>query len=300
MTSALLDSRINLERFKELDSIVREHAAAFIAFGEALMEIKQSRLWRLKYPTWREYCQSIHLTDGRVNQLIRAAGTANDLIEAGLPAPTNETQIRPISGPSVDAQAVWKAATQQHGDRPTGKQVKQVKQAMTDPDADTRRRVREINIIAVTQKMETGELTPQAALALASELKSCAPKVTGHMVMYDVENITVIRELNRRRKTETYAEIMASGYLQFAERSLPLKQATPQDVRDLFDERHAEHRRQAAVERDAQQGITAHVLTLLAGPDEKTMQRNVDALKTAIGEERLKRLAEYVLHGVIA
>jgi hypothetical protein len=146
----------------------------------------------------------------------------------------------------------------------------------------------------ITQCMAQGELTPAEALRICDALASCKPKVRGHMLMHQVFNPTLIRELNKRFGSDTYNEIIASGYLQFSdETAIQIGDAQPKVLRRLLDERHQEHLRRVAAERDAAQQVSEVLLAVYVGHN--TDQRNITALERALGPERFRLLCEQYL-----
>lgn len=50
-------SLVEHRRLDELETIVERGLAALVKAGAALLEIRESRLYRRDYPTWGEYCQ---------------------------------------------------------------------------------------------------------------------------------------------------------------------------------------------------------------------------------------------------
>lgn len=310
-TGALLDTKIDQARYEKLDATVKRGAQTFIEVGQALMEIKTAKLWRIEFDTWEAYCMDrLSYTPRRIDQIIAASITANELTDAGLPAPKNENQIRPISGHNTDSVSAWRDATTVYGDSPSGQQVKAVvdrrEAAGNDPDPEPdpdeiiRRQVYGAGYSLISQRMDQGVYTPRQALTICDALASALPVVRGDMLRLGMVEPTLIREMNRLKKrgSETYDEIIASGYLQFEDEAIPASEASPAQLRALLDWKSAEHRRRALAEKDAAQKVEPQALTVWTGPDDKTLSKNIRALESALGRDRLRRLAEEILKEV--
>jgi len=105
--------RVDRERLEKLTAQAKRGLVAFADTGAALEEIQRDELWRLKAPTWAEWCRdTLGLTDRRVNQLMEAARTAKTLKEAGCSLPSSERVARELAGlKPEEAVEVWKEAT---------------------------------------------------------------------------------------------------------------------------------------------------------------------------------------------
>jgi hypothetical protein len=121
--------------------------------------------------------------------------------------------------------------------------------APPDKTAITRQQVYDYRFSMVSQMMDTGVLTPDQALVLGDTLSACAPKVRGDMLLSQIVDSGVIREMNRLWKAgrESYDELVASRYVQMDNDAIPLERATLRNLRDYLDEKRDEHRR-AAIE----------------------------------------------------
>lgn len=88
--------------------------------GQALMTIRDKRLYRQDYSTFEAYCQERWgMTHRRVNQLIAATETVNSLGTLVPTLPTNERQTRPLTQLPPEQQApAWQRAVEMAGDNP--------------------------------------------------------------------------------------------------------------------------------------------------------------------------------------
>ena len=46
-------------RFNELETVIKENFTGFVAVGNALAEIRDSKLYRQEYKSFEDYCQNI-------------------------------------------------------------------------------------------------------------------------------------------------------------------------------------------------------------------------------------------------
>src|SRR5512138_440401 len=107
-------------RLAELETVIARGLQTFIEVGSALMEIRNSRLYRQMYATFEEYCQERwDLRKSRIYQLMDAAevvenlksSTIVELSGGNIPLPVNEAQARPLAKLDVEMQRqVWRRA----------------------------------------------------------------------------------------------------------------------------------------------------------------------------------------------
>lgn len=322
--------------FQRLDEQVRNGIQTYLQVGYALLEIKHRQLYRENFATWEDYCRSrIGYTARRVDQMIAGWHTHRIIENArsenpDLPSPSSEFQIRPLTGHTPGkAVEAWQDATTIHGDKPSAREVREIvtgreaaerngyqpQDTDTPPDQSTpptltrkqeqdeayRRQVYGAGYSLITQWMNAGKLTPRQAWDVCVALVAVEPRVRGHMLKLQITNPALIHEMNRlfKRKSETYDEIVTTGFIQLPDGPVPADKALPSHLRALLDLKHEEHRRRAAAERDAAQKIEAQTFTLWTGPDDKVMQKNIAALESAIGADRLRRLCEQYLEAQV-
>ncbi|GGB64650.1 hypothetical protein [Deinococcus soli (ex Cha et al. 2016)] len=82
------------QRLEELEFVIRAGWKSFIQVGEALNEIKESRLYRKTHPNFEAYCRDIWgWTRQRAYSLIRSIATAEVMATVGVTV-ANERQAR--------------------------------------------------------------------------------------------------------------------------------------------------------------------------------------------------------------
>lgn len=139
-------------RLAELETVIERGLQTFIEVGSALMEIRDSRLYRQMYSTFEEYCQERwDLRKSRTYQLMDAAevvenlksSTIVDFSSGTIPLPVNEAQARPLAKLEVEMQRqAWQRAVET---APQGKitarhvetVVREFQAAQAEPDSFT-------------------------------------------------------------------------------------------------------------------------------------------------------------------
>lgn len=124
------------ERLAELEDVVERGLKTFVEVGNALMEIRDSRLYRDAYGTFEEYCRDRWLVDRTyAHRIMAAADVASNLLPIGN-IPANEAQARPLAALDPEAQRkAWQRAveTAPNG-KITGAHVERTIGEMTKPD----------------------------------------------------------------------------------------------------------------------------------------------------------------------
>lgn len=85
-------------RLVDLEATVERGLATFVEVGNALMEIRDGRLYRTTHGAFEDYCRERWgFSRQRANQLVDAATLTTTVVSQGLPAPTNEAQARELA-----------------------------------------------------------------------------------------------------------------------------------------------------------------------------------------------------------
>ena len=142
---------LNKEELDELERcevVIRQGLQTFIEVGQALLTIRDKRLYRSEFKTFEEYCRSKWgMVQQSATRLIRAAETVAILQSEprGSLLPQNEYEARPLTKlePEVQIEA-WSEVVAQHGQDITAPKVQaiadqflevndQIKQAKKEP-----------------------------------------------------------------------------------------------------------------------------------------------------------------------
>lgn len=132
-------STLEAKRLKACEETIEKGLNTFYEVGSALAEVRDSRLYRIKYATFEDYCQERWgMTRQRVYQLIAAAAVVENVNNC-LHLPSNEAQARELTQLDEAAQqAVWQiavnTATKNADDKPlvTAAHIKSVVSVLTE------------------------------------------------------------------------------------------------------------------------------------------------------------------------
>ncbi len=116
------------DRLTACEETIKAGAKTFIEVGNALLTIRDERLYRREFGTFEDYCNTRwDMGRNRANRLIAAAETVQNLVPMGT-TPDNERQARPLAGLPPDEQAsAWQEAVETAPDgKVTAKHVQEV------------------------------------------------------------------------------------------------------------------------------------------------------------------------------
>lgn len=136
MTATL--ARLNpaaLVTLADCEQRIERGLKTFIDVGQALAEIRDSRLYRASHETFEAYCQERWgFSDRRASQFIEAASVVPKILGTGLPAPTVESQARALAKvPEAERADVWREAVERTDGKPTAAAVREVHEERTRP-----------------------------------------------------------------------------------------------------------------------------------------------------------------------
>jgi hypothetical protein len=124
-------------RLVELERTIETGMTTFVEVGSALMEIRDSRLYRVEYKTFEAYCrEKWGITDRHARNLIAASSAATKLGETGTMVPKTERQARPLAtlAPEQQPQAWERAVEIAEGEQPTARQVEEAVAEFNEAD----------------------------------------------------------------------------------------------------------------------------------------------------------------------
>ena len=149
------------DRLAECEATIERGFQTFAEVGSALLEIRDSRLYRSEFGTFEDYCQTRwSMTRAYANRTIAAAQVVADLAPMGA-IPTSERQARELVGlPAETAAAVMTAAVDATGGKPTAAAIREARDEIAPKPnhviTETRTTVETLTVDA-----ETGELLDQ-------------------------------------------------------------------------------------------------------------------------------------------
>jgi hypothetical protein len=122
---------LNIDESHELERcevVIKQGLQTFIEVGQALMTIREKRLYRIGFKTFEDYCVERWLiTKTQANRLIQASETISNLTPMGVVLPKIERQVRPLTSLEPEIQKeVWTEVVKTHGDNITAAKVQSV------------------------------------------------------------------------------------------------------------------------------------------------------------------------------
>lgn len=180
-----------VQRLGELEQVVETGLTVFVNVGNALLEIRDSRLYRQQFATFEAYCRERWgLKERRAYQLLDAAEVVKNLA-CTMVQPTTERQARPLTRLEPEVQReVWQdiVATiapdqitakiveeQAKAAEPLNEAVKAVKEELKPEPATAQQqflpepaKIKDPIVLAVTEKVKAGAMT---VLEAAKEIR---------------------------------------------------------------------------------------------------------------------------------
>ena len=122
---------LNIDESHELERcevVIKQGLQTFIEVGQALITIKEKRLYRIGYKTFEDYCvEKWSISRPRAFQLIEAANVISGLSTIVDILPKTESQVRPLTSLEPEIQKeVWTEVVKTHGDNITAAKVQTV------------------------------------------------------------------------------------------------------------------------------------------------------------------------------
>lgn len=108
------ETAVDTDRLAELEHVIERGLNTFVDVGNALMEIRDSRLYRNSHATFEEYCRDKWgMSRFYAHRLIDAAIITTNLLPMGNILPDSERQARPLTSLAPDQQReVWQRAVE--------------------------------------------------------------------------------------------------------------------------------------------------------------------------------------------
>jgi hypothetical protein len=199
-TDALSD--VERDRLTACEAVIERGRAVFVEVGEALMTVRDNRLYREQYDTFEVYCQERWgMTHRHADRLIESAEVFGGLGPMG-PKPTNERQARELAAlkgdPDVMAEA-WRAAGERTEGRPTAAVVREEvakRRPQTQKRVDVTRQVDRALLLA-RQAANAANKVPEGGKPLAGR-----PQTTGWLSDLD-RALTALNRLHDLFTKET-------------------------------------------------------------------------------------------------
>lgn len=123
----------------EAEQVIERGIQTFTEVGNALLRIRDGRLYRAEFDTFEDYCRERWgFSRQRAQQLTSAAETVTTIVDTGLPAPANEGQARELARvPEGERAEVWRETIERTNGKPTAAAIRETYRR--DPDHDDKR-----------------------------------------------------------------------------------------------------------------------------------------------------------------
>lgn len=97
-----------------LETTIAQGLQTFVEVGEALVEIRDRKLYRIEYATFADYCKvKWGMSDRRARQLMGASEVVADIAKSGTIVPKTESQARPLTKlPRAQRAEAWQKAVE--------------------------------------------------------------------------------------------------------------------------------------------------------------------------------------------
>lgn len=144
------------QRFEELETTIEKGINTFYEVGSALLEIRDSRLYRQEYKTFEEYCQNRWNIERRhAYRLIEATQVIENVSQWDTNIlPVNERQIRPLTQLEPEQQKVAWNIAQETNNKITAEHVKDVVKTLKETLADNNGEITENVITQTVEKLK--------------------------------------------------------------------------------------------------------------------------------------------------
>lgn len=119
----------------ECEAIIERNLESFVDAGNALLRVRNEKLYRAEYGSFQEWCEGKwKISDRHARRMIDAAEVAGNLQNGPVgPVPTTERQARPLTSlvEPEEQQEAWQAAVQASANgAPTAREVEAVVEKM--------------------------------------------------------------------------------------------------------------------------------------------------------------------------
>lgn len=308
MTLVIVDLRLK-ELADEIRPRLKRSSEDVIAIGKALLEAKDllprggflpwiAREFEMSERTARAFMGvarrfgdvSANFAEITPSALYLLVSAPDEVVDAALDLAEDGVTVTPSTLSTLTSTPVGVSSGVSGGSVPPVQSTPPAPSSSVTPDAPTesseraaaRRAVYASNYIPIIQKVKTDEWTPERGLLVVDALNSCRPQVRGDVLRLQIHDPSLIREMERIFKSETYGELVASGYLQFADgHAVKACYMTMVQLRAYLNEKTKEHRQRALEAQLAAQGTALIPANLIAGNPRKLLEVLRQALPEA-------------------
>ena len=205
---------LNIDESHELERcevVIKQGLQTFIEVGQALMTIREKRLYRIGFKTFEDYCVGRWgMVQQSATRLIRAYETVTNLQSEpmGSVLPQSERQTRPLTSLEPEIQKeVWKEVVQTHGNKITYTNV----QTVVNDWKPINQEIKEIKSEPMFA-ISTPEELLKKAKEVAKERAEVKRQIIDQKGSTEVIPIADLELINRMKKGETVVLNMNNNF----------------------------------------------------------------------------------------
>lgn len=133
MTALAVLNQAALVTLADCELRIERGLKSFIDVGQALAEIRDSRLYRATHATFEDYCaERWNLKRQRAYELMTAAALVSEFSDTDLPAPAKESHAAALAAvPEPERADVWRETVERTNGKPTAAAVRAVQTERT-------------------------------------------------------------------------------------------------------------------------------------------------------------------------
>jgi len=136
-----MESAIDARPLAALEATIERGLATFIEVGQALMEIRERRLYRETHPTFEDYCRDRWgLNRSRASQLIEAAQVSK-ILDTPPKRDSQARELAPLKDRPEAVREVWAEANAETGGKPTASTIRRLVNRRLAADAGVQERL---------------------------------------------------------------------------------------------------------------------------------------------------------------
>ena len=199
------------------EETIKSGLKAFLTVGEQLYIIQQNKLYREGYKTFEDYMWQRwgikksagyeRIASFQFAENLKDSTPAEDVITT-----LKKSFIKILQRFPADLQVkLYNAALVLARTEDTDITSRHIKQAIQDHQAELdKQAVYASKYSPIIQQMNTGDLSPSKARLICETLSSLQPRVRGDMLRHQVTDTELMRLMDRKSKTNTYAEAITT------------------------------------------------------------------------------------------
>jgi site-specific DNA-methyltransferase (adenine-specific) len=152
-----MNNQLNISERNELERcevVIKQGLQTFVEVGQALMLIRDKRLYRAEFGTFEKYCQDKwQLSKRRGYELINASVIVENVRHAAQIQPQNQRQTIPLTKlePEIQREA-WQETVNRHGENITQKKVQEVVKEFVPINNELKQAKKEPMFAAMTEE----------------------------------------------------------------------------------------------------------------------------------------------------